>query len=60
MERVIADIQVYGNALIDEMCLIKDRHRDVLSRTEINSIKLHRNLRLRVSMLKTNISEQRS
>lgn len=38
MKRVIADIQVYGNALIDEMCLIKDRHRDVLSRTEIDSI----------------------
>ena len=38
MQRVISDIGVYANCLIDELIGIKDRHRDILSGTEIDSI----------------------
>ena len=38
MERVIHDVHVYANVLVDELIAIKDRHRDVLNRTEVESI----------------------
>ena len=42
MERIITDVKVYANCLIDEMIRIKDRHRDVLTGTEIDSINGYR------------------
>ena len=38
MERIIKDVHVYANVLIDELIAIKDMHRDVLTRTEVESI----------------------
>lgn len=38
MQRVISDIGVYANCLIDELIRIKDRHRDILNSTEIDTI----------------------
>lgn len=38
MERIIHDVHVYANILVDELIAIKDRHRDTLTMTEIESI----------------------
>lgn len=38
MERIINDIQVYANTVIDSLIRVKDYHRDVLNSTEIDAI----------------------
>ena len=38
MERIITDVQVYANMLIDELNRIKDHHRDILNSSEIDTI----------------------
>lgn len=38
MEMIRNDKRVIGNMIIDELISIKDRHRDVLTMTEVDSI----------------------
>ena len=38
MEGAVIDVTVYANTLIDQLIRIKDNHRDILNRTEVNVI----------------------
>ena len=38
MSRVITDLEVYASTLVDELIAIKDHHKDVLNRSEVDSI----------------------
>lgn len=38
MERVVIDVRVYASTLVDQLIRIKDRHRDVLSCSEVDVI----------------------
>lgn len=38
MEKIINNLNTYANTLIDELIKVKDHHRDVLSKSEIDSI----------------------
>ena len=38
MERAVIDVTVYTNTLIDQLIRIKDNHRDILTRTEVDAL----------------------
>ena len=38
MERAVIDVTVYANTIIDGLIAIKDLHRDVLTRSEVDTI----------------------
>ena len=38
MERAVIDVTVYANTIIDGLIAIKDFHRDVLTRSEVETL----------------------
>lgn len=44
MEKAMIDVAVYANMIIDQLIAIKDRHRDVLNSTEVDTLNNAANL----------------